>query len=636
MALHFRIILYSVITASLLILATSVFSQNQSVRKANKLYEAQAFTEAIDYYKLAIEGEDSAEVIIRIADCYRLINDQKETEYWYAKVVELKEREPIHLFYYATALMSAEKYVIAKNWFLQYLELNPSDSKARQFAESCDLVDDLKKNAANYEVSNLPFNTRRSHFAPTYYRDGIIIVAEQQDLLVKRKIKGSGDSFLDLYFTSIGEDGEWSDPKVLAGKINTKFHEGPATLNKAGDVMYFTRNSNIASQDGTKKLRIFKAELHGNSWNKIVKLSLGNDDYSVAQPSVSEDETQLFYVSDMAGNNQGTDIYISYRMGRGWSEPENLGSMVNTEGNEMFPFIHPDGTLYFASDGHGGLGGLDIYSARLINGKWSDVKNLGYPINSSYDDFGIIMDEIYNSGYFCSNRPDGLGGDDIYSISILNNQELQRPAGVIEISGEIKLENRVSGAGVEVTLLNSENKIVAIAVTDENGSFKFEKLPANYKYLVKVNDMEDTKLFIEFSVTDENGIPESYVQAQDEQGLYVFEKLPATKDILSFIGAEDTELNITEGNVDIVGKLSSEDNKLKDGVKILLVDENGNILAETMADNNGVFHFKNLPTDKNYIIKIDEADDTGLNLELFMVDEEGISKNYVKTKDETG
>ena len=256
MALHIRIILYITITTSLLIQSISVFAQKQHFKKANRLYESLAFTEAIDYYKLTIEKENNPEAIIRIADCYRMINNHKEAEEWYVRVVELKESKPIHLFYYAKALMSSEKYAIAKKWFLEYAELNPSDSRGRQFAESCDLVADLKKNAGNYKIIILSFNTNKSHFSPAYYKDGIIFVAEQEDLFIKRKYKWTGDAFYDLYFANKGENGEWSNPKALSGKIKTKFHEGPASLNKAGNEIYLTRNSRKDSKDGIKKLDI--------------------------------------------------------------------------------------------------------------------------------------------------------------------------------------------------------------------------------------------------------------------------------------------------------------------------------------------------------------------------------------------
>ncbi len=324
---------------------------------------------------------------------------------------------------------------------------------------------------STYQVKNVSINSNYADFAPMFYRSGIIFASE---------LNGSGKDnwpernapHLDLFYARLQNP---DDPAFLGApeklNINTSLHEGVAGSTSDFETMYYTANY-PNSTDGVNRLRILMATADGTNWGKPADFPYNNPKYSLGHPALSPDGNTLYFVSDMPGSMGSTDVYVSHRSSTGWSRPENLGAAINTAGTEMFPFVATDGTLYFASTGHGSMGGLDIFSARpTTSGAWSGVKALPAPINSASDDFGFIINADNNQGYFSSNRTGGKGNDDIYSFTLTT----PKPA-LISCIVAGKIYERDSGAPVVnalVKLIETRTGSTEVATTDNRGAYSF-------------------------------------------------------------------------------------------------------------------------------------------------------------------
>ncbi|MFT7589109.1 MAG: tetratricopeptide (TPR) repeat protein, partial [Limisphaerales bacterium] len=378
--------------------------------RADRYFDALAFKPAIKLYKQLEEDSNDPDVRLKLADCYRLINDYTNAEFWYEQIVLQENIDPLNKFYYAQALMANEKYDRARIWFEEYARARPDDPRGRNLADACTRVPEIIANSYPCELTNADFNTARSEFGPSFYGgDGVLFTSDRDTILgIKRTNEWYNTPFLNLYV----EKGN-GKVKKLKGNLNARYHEGPAVVTRDGSTMYFTRSNYTSgglsanqseSQEGLVKLKIFKAISSGNdkwSYSAETALPFNSDEYSVGHPSLSEDGQTLYFISDMPGGYGGTDIYMASLKADGlsWSDAKNLGPVINTPGNELFPFIHPDETFFFASDGLPGLGGLDIFETRRAeNGSWVLPSNMGSPINSSRDDFGLIFNDNLNSG----------------------------------------------------------------------------------------------------------------------------------------------------------------------------------------------------------------------------------------------
>ncbi|NNE30184.1 MAG: OmpA family protein [Saprospiraceae bacterium] len=270
-------------------------------------------------------------------------------------------------------------------------------------------------------------NSEFLEYSPAFFEDGIIFISSRvADKRYKIKDKRINKNIMSIFFAKRSESGLLQTPKPFAEELLSTVHEGPMALDRTADNIFFTRNNlkkgrMKKAKDGIVKLKIYSAERVGDKWGNIKELPFNNDEYNTAHPSVSIEGEYLYFSSDRPGGLGGMDIWRSQRAGEDWGEPENLGPLVNSESDEVFPFIHADGSLYFASGGHSGFGGLDLYSAQESDQQWAEVENLGEPFNSTGDDFGFIIDRDKKNGYFSSNREGGLGEDDIFSFYVLNN-----------------------------------------------------------------------------------------------------------------------------------------------------------------------------------------------------------------------
>ncbi|MCB9232854.1 MAG: OmpA family protein [Bacteroidia bacterium] len=390
-------------------------------RRADKLYDALAYMKAANQYKKILK-KDSTDtyVMSRLANCYLQANEYKKSVYWYQKVTNLDPGIPENQFNYGQMLMANKQYDEAAIWFKKFLEFLPDDKLALKALESCQNWRELMKDSSLYNISEGEFNSPSADFAPLIDGNKVIFASARTD--DKFIFAWTEKNFLDLYEVEVGEEGDFGEPKLMKGRVNSKFHEAVPTISASGDTMYFTRNNFNNGRIGfddhrtiTLKTYFARRSKNGKKWVKVKEFEYNNDNYSIGHPAIGPKGKFLYLASDMPGGQGGTDIYVCRREGDHWGEPQNLGPTINTEGDEMFPWVSPEGVLYFASDGHPGLGSLDVFRAdKDASGKFEKPVNMGYPINTPQDDFHLVMEAGGNTGYLSSNRDGGMGDDDIY------------------------------------------------------------------------------------------------------------------------------------------------------------------------------------------------------------------------------
>ncbi len=414
-----------------LILATGATAQKAKLRRAKTMMENLSYIDAIKVYSEVLQKKDNSEAKINIAECYRKIGDAENAEYWYGQVVRLPEAQPMHMLYYGQALQMNGKCDQAKEWYTKYNQTVPNDVRGQELAKACDLQQELMtKNGDIYVIEPMKFNSNLDDFGPTYYEDGLVFASERdRGSAVKREHTWTGLPFLELYYVQSKDmtkakcsNYNFSKPKKFSDKINSKYDDAAVSFSADYNEIYFTRNNIIngktgKSEDNIVKLKIFTAKKVGDSWGEQESLPFNSDEYSVAHPALSTDGNTLYFSSDMPGGYGGMDLYKSVKENGRWSPPTNLGPDVNTEGNELFPVYHKSGKLYFSSNGHKGLGGLDIYVVTIqADGKPALLENLGFPINTTSDDFGLIMTDDGLCGFLSSDREGGQGRGDIYGF----------------------------------------------------------------------------------------------------------------------------------------------------------------------------------------------------------------------------
>jgi outer membrane protein OmpA-like peptidoglycan-associated protein len=409
---------FLILIATLFLAVGALSAQDVKTKKADRYYDLFQFDKAIKQYQRVIKKEpDNYHALVRLGDSYRLLGNPADAEFWYGSASKHISADSTVVFNYAQALRSNGKYTDAKEQYKRYSTMAPNDPRGASLAKSMDEINKLKADSLRYNVINIGVaNTVGSEFSPSYYQDTMLVFPSNRG--AKGKDVWQGGAFLDLYTGAISNDTAVGDVQALGGKVNSKFHEGPVTFNKDYTVMYFTRNSFVKSKKKGEKdimrLSVFKSKLENGNWGSVERLPFNNDDFTCGHPTLSADGKYLYFSSDMPGGFGGLDLWRVSVAGDTYGTPENLGEGVNGAGNEQFAFLHEDGTLFFASDGLVGLGGLDVYYAAPVNGKYGSPTNMGYPINTHFDDLGLIFNKKKKKGYFASNRGGGVGDDDIY------------------------------------------------------------------------------------------------------------------------------------------------------------------------------------------------------------------------------
>ncbi len=465
-----------------LILLIPSFGQNKKLNNAEAAYQAGEYDVAVDLFKDVYQeltdDEIKKEILFKISECYRITNRSRNAELWYRKAIRKEYSDPIVYYYYAEALRMNEEFDEALEQYQKYHELVPDDPKGEKGITSCNLAKKWRENPTNYQVEEMKFfNSRESDFSPVFASEdyNTVYFTSNRDEATGEEIHGAtGYDFSDIFVSAKNRRGRWSDPEPINGEVNTLFEEGVCSVNGDYNALYFTR----CQKEKKKKYgcQIYVAQKQGDSWEEPKPLKLADDSLVVAHPALSADGTSLYFVSDMPGGYGGKDIWMALKSTSGdFVDPVNLGGDINTDRDEMFPFVHSDGSLYFSSNGHIGLGGLDIYKAERQGSGWK-VTNMRYPVNSTSDDFGIVFESEVERGYFSSNR-DGLHGtDDIYSFYL--------PPLKFRITGGSLLDKKSEApvGDARVQLIGSDGSNIETESRDD-GSFTFMLRP-NTDYVI--------------------------------------------------------------------------------------------------------------------------------------------------------
>ncbi|MGH1337576.1 MAG: OmpA family protein [Aureispira sp.] len=483
--------LHYILTAFILLaLSTAVDAQRPKLNRAERLMGQHNYAAAIDLYLSILDKGNDSEAVKGIAEAYRHIGDPDETEYWYGLVARMPNAPQKSWLYYAQALQRNGKCQEAKEWAEKYVtQIEPNNTQALWLVKSCeeDVVQDLRASGKLYKVEPVDaINTEEDEFSPMFFKNDLVFVSSRDRKaamkLDDRWTDKESKPYTEIYITKRNQVGEpeeynynYGEVEKFSSSLSSKYHDGPLTFNAEFNEVYYTRSNMNKADDNIIRLKVYQSRGAPKKYSEPRPLPFNSDEYSVVHPSLSDDGEMLFFASDMPGGFGGFDLYVSYLEDNRWSPPVNLGPTINTEGNELFPFHHESGTLYFASNGLIGLGGLDIYKTTENYGAWTDPINLGYPINTVDDDFGFILNSDQTHGYFSSNRK-GKGGDDIYTFTKLSvtviitafDEETQMPIEAADIFTPC--------SEVQNLLTNQDGKVTIELPLDQACDFAAEKL----------------------------------------------------------------------------------------------------------------------------------------------------------------
>lgn len=466
-----------ILVITLILINSLSYSQT---KLADKFFENYGYVKAIELYEKVVEkGKADAHVLTRLGDAYYNNANSEKAAYWYKKALdEYSDIDAEYIYKYIQSLRSTGNYKEADKWFKELSAAQQGDSRLKGY--NPDEVDIYSKLTAKSDIivtiENLPFNSENSDFGAYVFNDILYFASARGE--VKKVYNWNKEPFLDLLEVQIEDNNDFltfgSPSKIKGDKVNTDYHEASVAITNDGKTLYFTRdninkrNRLKYDKEGTTHLKIYRASLVNNRWTNVIELPFNDDVHSTGHPALSPDNKTLYFVSDREGGFGQTDIYsVTINNSGSYGEPKNLGEKINTEGREMFPFVGKDNTLYFSSDGYLNLGLLDIFKSNILKGDRSEPKNLGAPYNSGYDDFAFFVDSTGYKGYFSSNRPEGKGGDDIYSFNaVICKQQLKGVAKDDRIDMEM--------AGVTVRLIDETGKIIEEVITGKDGTYSFE------------------------------------------------------------------------------------------------------------------------------------------------------------------
>jgi len=515
----------------------SAYAQKTKDLADKEFLNAHYANAAMYYNQVLAKDASNNEVMANLAECYTKLNMNVSAEKLYEKLCSNENSSGKLLLAYAQVLTKNKKYADAKKYYEKYNDVNSADSRGASFSKALSNTQEFKKDSSNFKVGITSINSNQSDFSPSYYQKGLLFVSgREKPKMLKRVFSNDNTGYLNLYEANdtslikseVLEDngkvkqtynpkiekvndnhtpttsndsktlgyygGTYLDSMVFIASIsstevtklkslNTKYHEGPVAFSPKQDTIYFTRDNVIKgkakkSADGTIKLSIFSATQKDGKWANESSFEHNSKEYSNGSPAITPDGKTMYFASDMPGGLGGSDIYMSKKSGNTWSKPVNLGKNVNSEGTENFPFVDKEGNLFFASNGKAGLGGLDIFYTQINENHDAEVRNLGAPVNSNYDDFGLIFNNDQKKGYFSSNRKRGLNDDDIYAFNYTSK-------GVIVLNGKILAEEDKNPLdSTAIVVKGGDVDMTQTSLADGSFSLKLEKekeYTINYK-----------------------------------------------------------------------------------------------------------------------------------------------------------
>ena len=477
----------------------SLTAQNNDTKRADKQFARYEFVKAAESYKKLVEdGKADAYVYSQLAESYYNIYNTVEAERWYAKALETSS-EPEAIFKYSEMLKANGKYEESNQQMERFASMRPSDDRARAYRANPDYLPKILEQGKKFNLQNAGFNSEQSDFGGTVH-DGKLYIASARNSS-RRTYGWNQEPFLDIYSMTKNSDGSYQEAQLMNDEINTKYHEGLVSFSPDGKTMYFSRESyfekdyekDTLSDTRYSQLYLFKATKLGDDWDTVESLKINSKNYSVKNPSVSPDGKTLYFASDMPNGYGKYDIYKAAINEDGTiGEAENLGQKINTEGQEMFPYISSDNTLYFSSTGHLGLGGMDVFYTKEIDGSLAPIRNVGIPISSNGDDFAFSIDEEAEEGFVSSNRDGGQGSDDVYAF-----KKLQPLCDVLIIATVLDDNTREPITGATVSLYDAQgNKIVTKQTNDEGIAEFIVECDADSELEVVMEDYDSKKVTV--------------------------------------------------------------------------------------------------------------------------------------------
>jgi outer membrane protein OmpA-like peptidoglycan-associated protein/tetratricopeptide (TPR) repeat protein len=480
-----------------LVVAFASYGQAGKLKKADAYYEKLSYSYAVDLYEELIGSEvDSPKLLAKIAMCYYYMGNMEKAESYFTSMINTDMAVKDDYFFYAQALKQNGKYAESDQWMSKFNQLASNDIRGLSYINNTSYLDKIEKQGIHFEIKNLNCNSSVADFGAYPSVDGknvYFISARRKPVMIQYEWTWNETQYLDVYESNVDSQKELDNISILNKDINTRFHEGPLCFSPDGKYVYYTRN-NISKgkqrkdKKGIQNLQLFRATIDSlGNWKNEETLPFNSKDFSVGHPTISSDGSLLYFVSDMPGGFGGADLYkAAINIDGSLGNAENMGALFNTEGQEMFPWINNKGELFFASNGHIGLGGLDVFVMSLDkNGGFEKLINVGKPVNSQNDDFAFTMNKDNVTGYFSSNRTEGKGDDDIYSYVLTKPFQKQLIVqGIVkdETTGEILL-------GATVKLINSEGEVISTVTTDNLGSFLFDLEPEE-EYSIAVSGVE--------------------------------------------------------------------------------------------------------------------------------------------------
>lgn len=474
----------------ILVVSISAFSQEKALLKADKKYKLEQYIDAISIYeKLAKKGVGSIEIFERLGDSYYFNANYEKAFIWYQKLYELNANcSSEYLYRYAQCLKSIGNIDQAKIILELYSNKEKLEIRADLFHKFIGKANTDDKLSNAFKIKKLSINSSKSDYGGVLKGDTIVFSSARNQTLANMMYKRTNQSFTNLYYSTINSSINIPEPKLFSKRTFSKFHEATPAFSKDGKTMYFTQNEVKTNNKGkvvNGLYKIYKSMYKNGEWSspEIIKIE-AHDQSRIAHPALSPDEKYLYFASDMKGTFGVSDIFKIKINGDGtYGKPENLGSKINTEGRESYPFVTKDNKLLFASDGQPGFGGFDIFALDLDNPNALPI-NVGNEINGPMDDFAMVWNRETRLGTFTSNRKGGMGDDDIYLIEEVNPFVFE-----IEVPLKGSLQDLISKdflPDAQLVLTDINDNIIATTKTDDKGKYSFDKIKTNQTYKIRI------------------------------------------------------------------------------------------------------------------------------------------------------
>ena len=614
----FKLTSYTIYITLLTMLATPVSAQNNvfntlfvsDQKKADQLYQELSYRNALELYQRILRKKpENREAQYKAAQCYLKLNQPDSFIYYMEPLIRYQSLiKPIDKYNLGEASASLGRADKALSYYQAYALEVPDDSRIEKKIASMENRQQFYQDSSKYDISRLPVNSKNSDFAPAFYQEGIVFISSRRhDILVKNIITWNNEPLYNIFYYANGSIKKFSD-------FEASLLKGPLTFFDQDQKVMFT-GSSMKTKEKVGRLQLFTASKEKSGWSEITTFPYNELEYSFAYPTVSKGGDTLIFSSDMPGGMGGMDLYICYRFNGAWSKPENMGNGINTEGNEVFPFISKNNFIYFSSNGHEGLGGLDVYQLDLE--KKQKVKNVGAPVNSIRDDFGFIIDG--NNGFFSSNRNLEMS-DELFSFEYNHDTKDIKPLEIMVSNLETKEEvpytikddiisfwgNNKEKYKIEASLKGYDLELLRTAEKDDTIRFKIPVAPKppSMQLVAVVKDAATKQVISGANVSITSlALPDQNL-VSDDQGKVTFN---AEKDDVYLITASKGNRSGIHNDVALISMLDeeieiflTEQEIVNNRINAYVVDEStGEQLTTFIATVTELPTKRNIPVEKN-------------------------------------